>query len=151
MALIRKATLQDVKEIHSLLHYFAKKGDLLSRPLSVLYEKIREFMVYEEDNQILGFGALAIMWEDLAEIRSLAVREEHQRKNIGKKIVESLLEEAKQLKIKRVFTLTYQVDFFRKMGFVDIDKNQLPHKIWTDCINCPYFPNCNENALIKII
>jgi len=146
---IRKATLKDVKQIHGLLSHFAKKGELLARPLLALYEKIREFYVFERDQQVIGCVALEIAWEDMAEIRSLAVKEEAQGQNIGRQLVNAALEDAHCLEIKKVFTLTYKPGFFKKFGFVEIDKKLLPHKIWTDCINCPHFPDCNEVCLMK--
>ncbi|HCL55492.1 MAG TPA: N-acetyltransferase [Spirochaetia bacterium] len=149
MVKIRKANLQDVKKIHALLQHFAKKGDLLGRPLSTLYERVREFFVAEDDHQeLIACAALSIAWENLAEIRSLAVREDYHGKGIGRMLIENALLEAKALLITEIFTLTYQPDFFKKMGFGEIDKKELPHKIWSDCINCPYFPDCNEVSLI---
>ena len=146
---VRKATLNDVKQIHGLLNHFAKKGELLGRPLLALYEKIREFYVFEIDSQVVGCAALAIVWEDMAEIRSLAVKEECQGRKIGEQLVKAALQEAESLGIKKIFTLTYKPDFFKKYGFNLIDKKLLPHKIWTDCINCPHFPDCNEICLLK--
>ncbi len=145
---LRKATLLDVKKIHALLQEYAKKGDLLARPLTLLYERVREFFVFEEEDKIIGCAALSIVWEDMAEIRSLAVAEEYQKQKLGKKLVEVCINEAKNLKIKTLFTLTYRPGFFQKLGFHEIDKKQLPHKIWSDCIHCPQFPDCNETALI---
>lgn len=147
--MIRNARITDVKEIHQLLKYFAAKGLLLARSISSLYDQLRDFIVYEdENNAIAGICALHIIWEDLAEIRSLAVTEEAQGKGIGKELVEHCLQEAENFGLKRVFTLTYQAGFFRKLGFVDIDKKELPHKIWSDCIHCTMFPDCDEEALI---
>jgi len=109
---------------------------------------VREFFVFEEEDKIIGCAALSIVWEDMAEIRSLAVAEEYQKQKLGKKLVEVCINEAKNLKIKTLFTLTYRPGFFQKLGFHEIDKKQLPHKIWSDCIHCPQFPDCNETALI---
>jgi len=137
-----------VKTIHSLLNHFADKGLLLGRSYSALYDQLRDFKVFtDSEERLLGVCALHISWEDLAEIRSLAVHEDAQGKNIGKKLVRACLEEANHFGIDKVFTLTYQAGFFRKQGFVDIDKNKLPHKIWSDCMNCPKFPDCDEEAL----
>ncbi|MEN8200816.1 MAG: N-acetyltransferase [Thermodesulfobacteriota bacterium] len=146
--MIRNATIGDVKEIHALLNHFAGKGLLLGRSFSALYDQLRDFKVWvDEDGSLLGACALHIMWEDLAEIRSLAVREESQGKKVGKQLVRACLEEAAAFGIDKVFTLTYQADFFRKQGFSDIDKKELPHKIWGDCLNCPKFPDCDEESL----
>lgn len=150
--IIRNATMRDVKEMHSLLNHYADKGQLLGRSFSSLYDKLRDFKVcIDGDGTLVGLCALNIIWEDLAEIRSLAVRESSQGKRIGQKLVRACLEEADQFNIKKVFTLTYKAGFFRKQGFKDIDKSQLPHKIWSDCLNCPKFPDCDEEALQCIV
>jgi amino-acid N-acetyltransferase len=151
MSRIRKATLKDVKEIHAILSNFARKGELLARPLSALYERIREFYILKEEDRIIGCVALSVIWEDLAEIRSLAVQEDFQKKGIGKELVEACIREAEDLEIKRVFTLTYKPGFFEKLGFRQVDKHELPHKIWADCIHCHQFPDCTEIALLRSI
>lgn len=146
--MIRNAKMGDVKEMHSLLNHYAEKGVLLGRSYSSLYDKLRDFKVYiDSDNILLGVCALNIIWEDLAELRSLAVLEGAQGKKVGQQLVQACLEEAGHFDISKVFTLTYQAEFFRKQGFKDIDKNKLPHKIWSDCLNCPKFPDCDEEAL----
>ncbi len=146
--MIRNARMGDVKKIHSLLNHFADKGLLLGRSISSLYDQLRDFQVFvDRDDRLLGVCALHITWEDLAEIRSLAVLEDAQGKKIGKKLVRRCLEEARAYEIGNVFTLTYQREFFLKQGFVDIDKNDLPHKIWSDCLQCSKFPDCDEEAL----
>jgi amino-acid N-acetyltransferase len=137
----------DIKTIHNLLRQFADKGLLLGRSISSLYDQLRDFVVYDVDG-IQGVCALHICWDNLAEIRSLAVAEQHQGKGIGRQLVQSCLDEAWSLEIGRVFVLTYQADFFRKLQFTDIEKNDLPHKIWSDCLQCPKFPDCDEEALI---
>jgi amino-acid N-acetyltransferase len=121
---------------------------MIPRSINELYENIRDISVCEDKEAICGTSALHILWEDLAEVRSLAVKKEYQRKGIGRKLVKKSLAEAKALGIRRVFVLTYQSDFFRNLGFVDIDKADLPQKIWGDCIRCPKFPECDEHALI---
>lgn len=146
--MIRKAKITDIKQIHKFVNEFAKKEEMLPRALNELYEGIRDFFVYEEDGIIKGVCALRILWEDLAEIRSLAVREEYQRLGIGKSLVKRCLKDAKDLGIKKVFALTYQPEFFKKIGFTEIDKAKLPHKIWGDCLKCPKFPECDEHAVI---
>lgn len=146
--MIRNATMGDVKQIHTLLNYFANKGLLLGRSYSALYDQLRDFKVYaDKDDKLIGVCALHIIWENLAEIRSLAVSEDAQGKGIGVQLVRACLEEAAEFEIDKVFTLTYQTGFFRKQGFNDVDKSDLPHKIWSDCINCPKFPDCDEEAL----
>ena len=145
---IRPARMSDVRAIHALLAFFAGKGLMLPRSISSLYDHLRDFVVYEEEGEIHGICALQISWDDLAEIRSLAVTESHQKRGIGALLVESCLDEAASLEIGKVFVLTYQAGFFRKMGFLDTDKQNLPHKIWSDCLHCPKFPDCDEDALI---
>ncbi len=146
---IRKAKIDDVKAIHGLLSHFAQQGLLLPRSLSDLYDHLRDYNVIEDqDGRIIAAVALNVSWEDLAEIRSLAVLEDFQFQGIGRKLVEYCLSDAITLGIYRVFTLTYQPDFFRKLGFAEVDKAMLPHKIWADCVHCPKFPNCDETALL---
>lgn len=146
--MIRHARISDVKIIHKLLEFYSSKGDMLPRSLSEIYENLRDFFVFEESGKILGVCALHICWGDLAEVRSLAVVEGELKKGIGSRLVKHSLAEALQLGIKRIFALTYKGDFFQKMGFTKIDKNQLPQKIWTDCIKCVKFPDCDEAAYI---
>ncbi len=146
--MIRNATMGDVKEIHSLLNHFADKGLLLAKSYSALYDQLRDFKVYADENDNpIAVCALHIIWENLAEIRSLAVIEGAQGKGIGRELVRECLKEAANFEIDKLFTLTYQAGFFRKLGFHDVDKSDLPHKIWSDCINCPKFPDCDEEAL----
>ena len=146
--MIRRARIPDARDIHQLLLIYAKDGQLLGRSLANIYETIRDFYVFEEGGQVLGVGALAITWEDLAEIRSLAVAPGQQGKGIGRQIVEDCLAEARELGLRRVFALTYQPDFFKSLGFHDIEKSELPQKIWGDCLNCVKFPDCDELALL---
>jgi amino-acid N-acetyltransferase len=149
--IIRKARLRDVNEIRKIVNYFATEGKMLSLSLNQIYEKIRDFTVIEKNKKIIGCGALKIIWKDLAEIRSVAVKRKFHKKGYGKKLIENLLKEAKELDIKKVFVLTYVPQFFEKFGFERITKSKLPHKIWIDCINCPKFPRCDEIPMIKII
>ena len=149
--MIRKATIKDVKAIHGLLHEYGKKEELLARPLSELYDHVRDFWVYVDRNgdQLIGCCALQFCWEDLAEIRSLAVLPEQLGKNIGSELTETVLQEAKTFNVKKVFTLTYKPEFFKQFGFVQIERSDLPLKIWTDCIICIKFPDCDEIAMMK--
>lgn len=145
---IRKAKITDLKEVHKLINDFARRELMIPRSINELFENLRDMVIFEDRRRIVGVCALHILWEDLAEIRSLAVRGEDQQKGIGKKLVKRCLAEARSLGIERVFALTYQPEFFRKMGFCDVDKSTLPQKIWRDCIRCPKFPECDEHALI---
>ena len=155
--MIRNAKMADIQAIYQLLKCYSDQDLLLGRSLSSLYDQLRDFKVYAEEGeaqqgcdagQLLGVGALHVCWENLAEIRSVAVAECCQGRGIGKELVLNCLQEAELLGISRVFTLTYQPEFFEKLGFRPVDKNELPHKVWSDCIQCPKFPDCNEEALI---
>lgn len=146
---IKKATIRDAKAIHSLINRFAKKDKLLPRSLNEIYENIRDFFVCIDEGKIIGTSALHILWEDLAEIRSMAVLKEYQGRGVGKKLTRQCLREARSLGVKKVFALTYYPEFFKEMGFKEIDKDGLPQKIWGDCLKCPKFPDCKEVAVIK--
>ncbi len=148
--IIRKALIQDVGDIHKLLGRYANQGLLLARSLSELYDHLRDFSVIEDvSGDIIAVCALGVSWEDLGEIRSLAVTENHQRERLGTMLVESCLKEGLSLGLKKIFALTYAPDFFARMDFKIIEKSLLPHKIWADCLKCPKFPDCDEIAMIK--
>jgi len=149
--LIRKANVSDIKKIQKLINYYAKQDKMLPRSLNELYENIRDFVIYTEGKNVYGCCALHIDWEDLGEIKSLAVLKSKSGRGIGKKLLEYCLKEAKALKIKKVFALTYIPEFFGDLGFRIIDKGDLPHKIWSECIKCIYFPGCKEIAMLKEI
>jgi len=134
-----------------LIKLYSTRGEILPRSLSELYDHLRDFFVFVQDHKVLGICALHICWEDLAEVRSLAVQEEVRSKGMGAKLVKACLEESKALGVKRVFALTYRPDFFERLGFKKVDKNMLPHKIWTDCLKCVKFPDCNEVAVAREI
>jgi amino-acid N-acetyltransferase len=145
---IRTAKLADVEHIQNLINGFAQEGLMLARSRHMLCEHIREFKVYEDKGKILGVGSLHILWDDLAEIRALAINKNDQRNGLGRMVVESLLMEAKELGVPKVFTLTYQPEFFSHLGFKSVNKDELPQKVWQECLYCVKFPNCDENALI---
>ena len=145
---IRKAKISDLKQVHKLINEYAKKEEMIPRSLSELYEDMRDFIVCEYNANICGVCALHIMWEDLAEIRSLAVDSEYQKMGVGRSLVRQCVKEAKRLGLQKVFALTYHPEFFKRLGFVDIDKTSLPQKIWGDCLRCPRFPECDEYAVI---
>jgi len=146
--MIRKATIPDIKAIHRLLQEYGNRGDLLPRPLSELYDHVRDFFVFFEEKRPIGCCALQFCWEDLAEIRSLAVEPGRLGEGIGSKLAEAALEEAKKFNVHQVFTLTYQPEFFLRFGFHEIDRGDLPLKIWSDCILCVKFPDCDETAMM---
>lgn len=146
---IRKATITDAKEIYALIDSWSQEGKVLKRSLNYVYENIRDFWVYEVKNKIAGACALHVVgWQDLGEIKSLIVSKKIQGKGIGTKLVSQCLKEAKSLGIKNIFALTFVPLFFKTLGFREIDRKDLPHKIWSDCVDCIYFPDCQEKAVI---
>ncbi len=149
--MIRPATVGDVKTIQQTLEYYAEKGLLLPRSLNDLYDNLRDFIVFQDLKNISGVGSLHVCWEDLGEIRSLAVLPPNTNKGIGRQLVEVCETEARKLGLKRVFTLTYQEKFFTGLGYRTIDKSELPHKVWGECLKCVKFPNCDEIAMIKML
>lgn len=147
--MIRKARMGDVKAIQKLIAEYARKGDMLPRSLSEIYENLRDYFVFvEDDGEVIGSAAVHLMWEDLAEVRSLAVRDDRMRRGVGTQLVEACISEAIVLGITRIFALTYKPLFFEKLGFKQVDKAELPHKIWSDCLKCSKFPDCDEVALV---
>jgi amino-acid N-acetyltransferase len=147
--MIRKARIEDIKQIQNLINLFAKQDLMLPRSLNELYENIRDFWVAEENKKISGCAALHLSWDDLAEIKSVAVARNKQRRGIGKSLVLTCLVEAKEMGAKKVFVLTYKPGYFKKFGFKKVNTSSLPHKIWAECINCCKFPDCEETALLK--
>ncbi len=147
MISFRKAKMSDVENLHQLINDFATKGYMLPRSRNTLYEALREFTIIEDEGNLVGMGALHVIWEDLAEIRALAIKAEFQRRGIGGQLIDRLVKEAVELEIHKVFALTYQVEFFKKCGFTEVSKDEMPHKIWKECIDCPKFPNCDEVAM----
>jgi len=147
---IRKAIIGDVGRIQALVNHYASKETMLGLSLSEIYDQIRDFTVAEGPRRsLIGVCALHVIWDDLAEIRSLAVDPKIRRRGIGRSLVEHCLEEARSLQIPKVFALTYQAEFFRRIGFERVDKAELPHKVWRDCLKCTKFPHCDETAVLK--
>jgi len=134
--------------MHKIVEYYADNKEMLHRSLNSIYENIQEYIVAEEDGKVIACGALHVAWEDLAEVKALAVAPEYRRKKLGTKIVEKLQENAKELGVKKVFSLSFKPDFFIKLGYKVIPKESLPHKIWSECINCHLFPDCGEVPLL---
>ena len=145
---VEKAKIGDAPQMHQLINYFADKDEMLARPLSEIYENLRDYFVVRQGEGVIACAALHVSWSDLAEIKSLAVAEESQRQGIGTQLVEACLNEVKELGIATVFCLTYKPSFFEKFGFSQVDKMELPRKVWTECYRCPKFPDCDEVALI---
>jgi len=145
---VEKARITDADQVHKLINYFAEKGEMLPRSLSEIYENIRDYFVIRQGEQMVACAALHVMWSDLAEIKSVAVVEDKQRQGIGNQLVEACIEEARELGMSTIFCLTYKPAFFERFGLSQIDKMELPQKVWTECYRCPKFPNCDEVALI---
>ncbi len=145
---VRKARMGDIRVIHALLMTSAADGLLLPRSLTDLYGHLRDFFVVEKDEVVVGCGALSIIWENMAEVRSLSVLPEMRRLGCGRRIVEACIAEARELDIHRLFALTYQLPFFQALNFSVVEKDVLPQKVWVDCVHCPKFPDCDETAVL---
>ena len=145
---VEKAKIGDVAQMRQLINYFADKGEMLARPLSELYENIRDYFVVRQGERVIACAALHVSWSDLAEIKSVAVAEDKQAQRVGAQLIDACLAEARELGISTVFCLTYKPAFFEKFDFSQVDKMELPRKVWTECYRCPKFPNCDEVALI---
>ncbi len=149
MKKVEKAKINDAQRIHELVNYFADKGEMLPRALSEIYENLRDyFVVRDSNNQVIGCVALHISWADLAEIKSLAVSGDNQARGLGAVLVEACIDEARELGIPTIFCLSYKPAFFEKYSFRQVDKMELPRKVWSECYRCPKFPDCDEVALI---
>ena len=149
---IRSARVGDVPAIYELIRRFADRKLMIRRSLGELYEAIREFLVaLDDDGKIIGCAAIHVFWEDLAELKCLAVSAHVQGQGVGRALVDACWQSARDLELKTVFTLTYVPDFFEKCGYHLVEKSDLPHKIWNECVRCPLFPNCTESALIRSV
>ena len=151
-ALVRRATMTDVPAIHRLITHHAELNRMLFRSHADLYEHLRDFLVYDastgSEPQIIGCAALNLIMRDLAEIKSLAVDQPQIGKGVGRALVEQAIAEARDLGLQRVFALTREVSFFKKLGFGQVPMDSLPHKVWTDCVKCPLQENCDEVAVV---
>jgi len=144
-----KARIGDVQQMHKLINSFADKDEMLARALSEIYENLRDFFVIRDrSGQVVACVALHILWKDLAEIRSLAVNHDKQDQGVGSVLVRACLNEAQALGIATVFCMTYKPFFFERHGFRQVDKMELPRKVWSECYRCPKFPDCDEVALV---
>ena len=149
--MIRKALVNEVPDIKKLIEPFVKDGLMLPRSLHSIYTCVRDYWIHTDETDqtsVKGCCALQVCWSDLAEIRTLAVKKEQQGAGAGHALVKACIAEAESLGLKKLFTLTYVPDFFKKLGFSEVDKATLPNKIWADCIHCQYFPDCRETALV---
>lgn len=148
MGAVVKAKIADVPQIQQLVNYFADRGEMLARPISEIYEDIRDYFVVRDGERVIACASLHVSWSDLAEIKALAVAEDIQKQGLGAQLVEECIQEARELGILTVFALTYKPAFFEKQGFSQLDKMKLPRKVWTECYRCAKFPDCDEIALI---
>lgn len=146
---LRQAKTCDVKAMHALINYYAGKEEMLPRSLNDIYENIQEYLVVEHAKKIIGCCALHVSWEDLAEIKSLAIDPKHRKRGLGSKLVAECHKRAKALGVYRTFALTFKPEFFRKLGYKLIKRDDLPHKVWGECVRCPKFPDCGEVPLTK--
>ncbi len=147
---IRPARVSDVPGIQELVGVFADRKLMIRRTKAELYESIREFCVaVDDENRVVGCVALHVFWEDLAEIRCLAVAEALQGEGVGRKLVDWCWEVARELEVKSIFALTTATEFFLRCGYRVIEKTELPHEIWSECVRCPAFPECRESAVLR--
>ena len=147
----RRATFRDVESIHKVVNDYAEQGLMLARSRNSIYETLRDFVIAEDEGKFAGAGALHLVWDELAEIRAMAIDPGYVGRGVGMAIVRQLTEDAKEIGVKTLFTLTYQPGFFAKAGFHQVPKEQLSQKVWKDCINCSKFPNCDEIAMIRAL
>ena len=146
---IRKAKMPDVFCIHELIQPFAARDEMLPRSVAEICESLRDYFVAEENGAVVGCCALHLSTLDLAEVKALAVDERYQGRGIGRMLVDACIKEARDLGVKRVFALTYRPGFFQRFfGFKQVEKSSLPHKVWNECIHCPKFPTCGEEAVV---
>ncbi|MDR0766847.1 MAG: N-acetyltransferase [Methanosarcinales archaeon] len=149
--LIRKAKMNDVFEMKELINSYASEGCMLPRSLDSLYTYIRDFVVMEENGKVIGCCGAHPDWENLGEVVSFAVAKPYTRQGNGTKLLEACIEDAKTIGLEKLFVLTNSPEFFKKKGFIEIKKEELPWKIWADCVNCSKYPDCNSVSLIKQI
>ena len=148
---LSRATIAHVEPIMELVNGLAADGVMLPRSPASIVEKLRDFVVAYVDGEFAGCGALAVIWTDIAEIRSIAVDPKFQKFGIGRDIALRLIDDAKELGIARVMAFTYVTGFFEKLGFGVVEHSSLPHKVFTDCLNCPKFHKCDEIAVVKVL
>jgi len=149
---VRAALPRDAGAISALLGGYAERGLLLPRPVEEILESIRDFSVLVDGaDEVIGCAALRIYDTALAEIRSLAVREEYKKHGAGRRLITACEDDARRNGISRVFALTYVPEFFERLEFTRIPKETLPQKIWRDCFQCKHFPNCGEIAVVKTL
>jgi amino-acid N-acetyltransferase len=150
-AYVRKAKLSDVPAIHPLINYYAERQLMLPKTHLQLYENLRDYSVVadcHDDNALLGCAALHIYWQDLAEIRAVAVSPETKAKGLGTMLVESLVHEAREYGLEQIFVFTYVPRFFSRFGFIQVEHRTMPLKVYNECFHCPKFNTCDELAMV---
>ncbi len=148
--ILLRASIADAQAIHDLVNTFARKGEMLPRTMAEVYENLRDFYVVRDGTgETVACGGLHLLWADLGEIKSLAVREDMQGHGLGQRIVNACLDEARDIGLATAFALTYRPGFFEKLGFAQADVMTLPRKVWGECYRCPKFPGCNEIAMVR--
>jgi amino-acid N-acetyltransferase len=151
LGVARKATLRDIPALLRLINDYAAQGIMLPRTEFEISENIRDFTVVYAGPQLLGCGALHFYTPTSGEIRSLAVAPNRKESGIGRLLVETLENEAIHNELHAIFAFTYVSDFFRKLGFHQVDRGLLPLKVWKDCLSCPKFHCCDEIAVVKAL
>jgi amino-acid N-acetyltransferase len=152
---VRKATAEDVPAIFENIGYWASRNRMLVRPMQDIFENLRDYLVAEVENEdgsyrFAGNGALHVLWGDIAEVRGLAVAPDAGARGIGRALVEACEVEARRVGIPVLFAWTYEVGFFERCGFTQIDKSRDLHpRVWSECLRCPFFVGCNENGVMK--
>ena len=146
--ILRNATVHDVPQMGQIVNSHAELGKMLFKSYQQLYENLRDFAVCEVKGKVVGCVGLTIIWADLAEVRSLAVDGKYQGRGIGRRLVQWTIDEARRLGVRRIMSLTYEKEFFARLGFVVVTKESLPLKVWSDCIACPKRDDCDEIAML---
>jgi amino-acid N-acetyltransferase len=148
---VRKASMQDIPALLDLINGYAAKGIMLPRTEFEMSENMRDFSVAYDGSRLAGCGALHFYSPTVGEIRSLAVAESHKTHGIGRLMVEALVYEAKMYGLDAVFAFTYVPGFFGKVGFMEVERGELPLKAWKDCLRCPKFSACDEIAVLRVL
>jgi amino-acid N-acetyltransferase len=146
---VRMAGVDDVDGIHDLLQPFADSHIILPRTRDDLFQHLQEFLVAIYDDELVGVVAMHIYGSNLAEIRSLVVRPDMHRHGIGRLLIEGCERWAMNLGVARIFALTYVPEFFARMDYLQVQRESLPHKVWTVCVHCAKFSDCDEIAVEK--
>jgi len=149
MIKVRKAAIRDIQPILGLVNSYAAEALMLERTEFDLSENIRDFSVAVDGEKIVGCGALHFYTPTMAEIRSLAVAKPASGAGIGRSIVTALEQEACENALEAIFAFTYVTGFFARLGFLEVERGELPLKVWKDCLRCPKFHQCDEVAVLK--